>query len=74
MVGVTVCSMKHAQLQSTALQIASGDPTIGFSVTPAERITAARLVDAIDAGDEAAVHHLAEALNGILLGGDRADV
>ena len=66
--------MAHDQLRSTALQIASGDPMAGFAGTPAERIAAARLVDAIDAGDEAAIKRLAEALNGIVLGGENADV
>lgn len=61
--------MAHDQLRGTALQIATGDPTIG-AVPTATRITAARLVDAIDAGDEASIKRLTEELNGIVLGAE----
>ena len=61
--------MAHDQLRATALQMASADALTGGFADPQKRITAARLVDAIDAGDEALIKRLAEALNGFVLDG-----
>ncbi len=55
----------HDQLRQTAIQVANADPLTFGSVTAAQRITAARLVDAIDAGDDAAIKRLAEVLDGV---------
>ena len=57
--------MAHDQLRATALRLANADAVEGFS-DPRKQITAARLVDAIDAEDEPLVKRLAEYLNGFI--------
>jgi len=47
--------------------MANADALVAGFTDPQKRITAARLVDAIDAGDEALIKRLAEALNGFVL-------
>jgi len=59
--------MAYDQLRATALQMANADALVAGFTDPQKRITAARLVDAIDAGDEALIKRLAEALNGFVL-------